>query len=53
MSLEIGSKQGPPSKLDPNLAKDLRSHHVKDDMGKSLYSTTYKDAFQDFPEGTL
>jgi hypothetical protein len=35
-------RHGRPSKLDPEMAKDLRSHHAKFGIDKKDWSTTYR-----------
>ena len=41
---EFIDRQGRPSALDPNLAKDLRSHHGNLGTDGQDYNTTYRTA---------
>jgi len=50
---EIGKYQGPPSKLDAKLEKDLRSHHYGNFSGISMeYNTEYRERYID-PDGLV
>jgi len=44
---DIGKYQGNPSKLDPALAKDLRSHHFKAEDHNQYYNTSYRIDYVD------